>query len=52
MELPMADEVIINAGNAHMGSPFYVQLFEHVFISKVYQEAWHYFGKTVEVLRS
>ena len=33
-------------------SSFYEQLVEHVFISKVLQEVWFRFGKTVEVLRS
>ncbi len=48
----MADEIITKADDAYMKSTFYEQLVEHVFISEVLQEAWYYFGKTVEVLRS
>ena len=48
----MTDEPASRADEASIKSSFYEQLTEHVFISEVLQEAWYYFGKTVEVLRS
>ena len=48
----MTDELATSADDAYMKSTFYEQLVEHVFISEVLQEAWYYYGKTVEVLRS
>ena len=48
----MTDELSSNADDASLKSSFYEQLTEHVFISEVLQEAWYYYGKTVEVLRS
>lgn len=48
----MIDELATSADDAYMKSTFYEQLVEHVFISEVLQEAWYYYGKTVEVLRS
>ena len=48
----MTEELATSADEAYMKSTFYEQLVEHVFISEVLQEAWYYYGKTVEVLRS
>jgi len=52
LEMLMTDELATSADDAFMKSTFYEQLVEHVFISEVLQEAWYYYGKTVEVLRS
>lgn len=38
--------------DAYRKSMFYEQLVEHAFVSEVLQEAWYFFGETVEVLRS
>lgn len=38
--------------HTYLKSMFYEQLVEYAFVSEVLQEAWYYFGKTVEVLRS
>lgn len=48
----MTDPITINADDASLKSTFYEQLVEHVFVSEVLQEAWYFYGKTVEVLRS
>jgi len=47
-----SDEPATNADDVYLKSQFYEQLVEHVFVSEVLQEAWYYFGTTVEVLRS
>ena len=41
-----------SSDDAYLKSLFYEQLVEHVFVSEIHQEAWYYFGETVEVLRS
>ena len=48
----MTDPITINADDASLKSTFYEQLVEHVFVSEVLQEAWYFYGRTVEVLRS
>lgn len=48
----MTQELATSADDTFLKSTFYEQLVEHVFISEVLQEAWYYYGKTVEVLRS
>ncbi|MDB5342478.1 MAG: hypothetical protein JWP89_855 [Schlesneria sp.] len=41
-----------SADDTFLKSMFYEQLVEYVFVSEVLQEAWYYFGQTIEVLRS
>jgi len=48
----MTEPLSIIADDASLKSTFYEQLVEHVFVSEVLQEAWYFYGKTVEVLRS
>lgn len=48
----MTEEFVTCADDAYMKSVFCEQIVEHLFISEVLQEAYYYYGKTVEVLRA